>query len=59
MSYLFQSHDRVPDLYRMDKTARWDANNRNTDSKRFVTERLAAAAQMLTNLSALPQNQGQ
>ena len=48
--YLFQSFDRVPDLYRMDKTARWDANNRNADSKRFVSERLAAASQMLANL---------
>jgi hypothetical protein len=50
MKYLFKSFDRVPDLYQMDKTARWDANNRNADAKRFVTERLAAASQMLANL---------
>jgi hypothetical protein len=34
----------------MEKKVRWDANNRNADSKKFVTERLAAAAQMLANL---------
>ncbi|PYT05541.1 MAG: hypothetical protein DMF60_11665 [Acidobacteria bacterium] len=50
VKYLFQSYDRVPDLYRMDKTARWDANNRNADAKGFVSERLAAASQMLANL---------
>lgn len=50
MKYLFQSYDRVPELYRMDKTARWDANNRSADSKKFVTERLAAGSQMLANL---------
>ena len=50
MKYLLQSYDRVPDLYRMDKTARWDANNRNADSKKFVAERLAAGSQMLANL---------
>ena len=50
MKYLFQSFDRVPELYRMEKTARWDANNRNPESKKFVTERLSAASQMLANL---------
>jgi hypothetical protein len=50
LKYLFQSYDRVPELYRMDKTARWDANNRNADSKKFVAERLAAGSQMLANL---------
>ena len=50
MRYLLQSFDRVPDLYRMDKTSRWEANNRNADSKKFVAERLAAGSQMLTNL---------
>lgn len=50
VKYLFQSYDRVPDLYRMDKAARWDANNRNADSKKFVVERLAAGSQMLANL---------
>jgi hypothetical protein len=50
VKYLFQSFNRVPELYRMDKTARWDANNRNAESKKFVTERLAAGSQMLANL---------
>ena len=50
VKYLLQSYAQVPELYRMDKTARWDANNRTTDSKKFVTERLAAGAQMLANL---------
>jgi hypothetical protein len=50
MKYLFDSYNRVPELYRMDKTARWDANNRNAASKKFVTERLASASQMLANL---------
>ncbi|HEY3135310.1 MAG TPA: hypothetical protein VGL29_04605, partial [Blastocatellia bacterium] len=44
------SYNRVPKLYQMDKTARWDANNRNADSKKFVAERLAAGSQMLANL---------
>jgi hypothetical protein len=48
--YLFQSYERVPELYRLDKTARWDGNNRNADSKKFVAERLAAGSQMLANL---------
>ena len=43
VSYLLESYRLVPDLYRMDKTARWDASNRNADSKKFVTARLAAA----------------
>ena len=50
VKYLFQSYDRVPELYRMDKTARWDASNRNPDSKKYVAERLAAGSQMLANL---------
>jgi hypothetical protein len=50
MKYLFQSYERVPKLYQMDKTARWDANNNNPDSKKFVAERLAAGSQMLANL---------
>jgi hypothetical protein len=50
IKYLFQSYDRVPELYRMDKTARWDANNQSADSKKFVAERLAAGSQMLANL---------
>ena len=50
VKYLFQSYNKTADLYRMDKTARWDANNRNAESKKFVTERLAAGSQMLANL---------
>jgi hypothetical protein len=48
--YLVESYNHVPELYRMEKKVRWDANNRNADSKKFVTERLAAASQMLANL---------
>lgn len=50
VKYLFQSYERVPELYRMDKTARWDASNRNSDSKKYVAECLAAGSQMLANL---------
>jgi hypothetical protein len=48
--YLLQSFNRTADVYRMDKPARWDANNRNPESKKFVAERLAAGSQMLANL---------
>jgi hypothetical protein len=48
--YLLETYNQVPDLYRMDKTARWDQNNRNPESKKFVAARLAAGAQMLANL---------
>jgi S1/P1 Nuclease len=50
VKYLLQSYNKTADLYRMDKSARWDANNRNAESKKFVTERLAAGSQMLANL---------
>jgi hypothetical protein len=50
MKFLFDSNSHVVQLYSMDKTARWDANNRNAKSKEFVTKRLAAGAQMLSNL---------
>jgi len=50
VKYLVDSYNHVPELYRMEKKVRWDANNRNADSKKFVTERLAAASQMLANL---------
>jgi len=50
MKYLFESWGHVPKLYQMEKTARWDANNRNPESKKFVEERLAAGSQMLANL---------
>src|SRR5436853_896873 len=50
VNYLLESHRLAPEVYRMDKTARWEPNNRNADSKRFVSERLAAGSQMLVNL---------
>ena len=50
VKYLFESFSHVPELYRMDKDARWEANNRNAQSKKFVAERLAAGSQMLANL---------
>jgi hypothetical protein len=50
VKYLLQSFNRTADVYRMDKPARWDANNRNPESKKFVAERLAAGSQMLANL---------
>lgn len=50
MKYLLTTFNRVPDVYRMEKTARWDAANRDPDSKKFVAERLAAGSQMLANL---------
>jgi len=50
VKYLINTFNHTTDLYRMDKTARWDANNRNADSKKFVAERLAAGSQMLANL---------
>lgn len=50
VKYLIDSYNHAPELYRMEKVARWDANNRNAESKKFVTERLAAGSQMLANL---------
>jgi hypothetical protein len=50
MKFLFDSNSHVVQLYRMDKTARWDVNNRNAESKQFVAKRLAAGSQMLSNL---------
>ena len=50
VNYLLESHRLAPEVYRRDKTARWEPNNRNADSKRFVAERLAAGSQMLVNL---------
>ncbi len=50
MKFLFESYGQVEDLYRMDKTARWDASNANPASKQFVARRLAAGSQMLANL---------
>jgi hypothetical protein len=48
--YLIESSNRMPELYRLEKIARWDSSNRNADSKKFVSERLAAGSQMLANL---------
>jgi hypothetical protein len=50
VKYLIDTFNHTTDVYRMDKTARWDANNRNAASKKFVAERLAAGSQMLANL---------
>jgi hypothetical protein len=50
IKYLFESFGHVSELYRMDKDARWEANNRDARSKKFVAERLAAGSQMLANL---------
>lgn len=50
VNYLFESHRLAPEIYRMDKTARWEPNNRNAAAKQFVAERLAAGSQMLANL---------
>ncbi|HEY9233363.1 MAG TPA: S1/P1 nuclease [Blastocatellia bacterium] len=50
VNYLLESNRLAPEVYRMDKTARWESNNRNAAAKQFVAERLAAGAQMLGNL---------
>jgi hypothetical protein len=50
VNYLFESHRLVPELYRMDKAARWDSGNATPEAKKFVAARLAAASQMLANL---------
>jgi len=50
MQYLLESHGTIPELYRLDKQARWAKDNTNRDSKQFVVSRLAAAAQTLANL---------
>jgi hypothetical protein len=50
VKYLIDSYNHVPELYRLEKTARWDSNNRNPESKKFVQDRLAAGSQMLANL---------
>jgi len=50
VKFLLDSNSHVAQLYRMDKIAKWDAANHDPESKRFVCERLAAAAQMLSSL---------
>lgn len=50
MKFLMESFSQVSALYEMDRLHRWDGSNTNAQSKRFVAARLAAGAQMLTNL---------
>jgi hypothetical protein len=50
MKFLFESYADVEPLYAMDKRVRWDSENRDPESKRFVCARLAAGSQMLANL---------
>lgn len=50
VSYLVESYKLAPEVYRMDKTARWESSNTRPESKRFVAARLAAGSQMLANL---------
>jgi hypothetical protein len=50
MKYLLDSHSQVGKVYELDKAARWNDQNRNPASKRFVAARLAAGSQMLANL---------
>ena len=48
--YIFDSYAHVNELYRLDKKVRWDAENASPESKQFVAGRLAAGAQMLSDL---------
>jgi hypothetical protein len=50
VKYLFESYRLVPELYKLEKTARWGDSNRDPQSKQFVASRLAAGSQMLANL---------
>ena len=50
VKYLLESHRLAPEVYRMDKAARWEPGNSSPESKRFVAGRLAAGSQMLVNL---------
>jgi hypothetical protein len=50
MKYILDSYGKVNELYRLEKTVRWDAQNTRPEAKRFVTGRLAAGSQMLANL---------
>jgi hypothetical protein len=50
MRFLMESQGQVRELYALEKKARWEAANRNPESKKFVTARMAAGAQMLTDL---------
>lgn len=50
VGYLVDSANLTPELYRLEKAARWDAANTRPESKKFVAARLAAGSQMLANL---------
>ena len=50
LQHLLISHSLVRELYRLEKQARWDKENRNPECRQFVLRRLAAASQMLANL---------
>ncbi|HXG64455.1 MAG TPA: nuclease [Blastocatellia bacterium] len=50
MKFLFDSFGQVEELYRMDKTNRWEPGNASPEAKQFVAKRLAAGSQMLANL---------
>jgi hypothetical protein len=50
MRFLVESHGQVRELYMLEKRVRWDAANKNPESKKFVEARLAVGAQMLSNL---------
>jgi hypothetical protein len=50
VGYLVESCKLAPEVYRMDKTARWDVTNTRPEAKKFVAARLAAGSQMLANL---------
>ncbi|MEK6304042.1 MAG: nuclease [Acidobacteriota bacterium] len=50
VNYLIETSKLAPELYRMEKIARWDAANTRPESKQFVSARLAAGSQMLANL---------
>ena len=50
MNELLDSHKHVETVYRMEKISPWDANNRSAESRQFVVQRLAVAAQLLANL---------
>lgn len=50
MNELFDSHKHVETVYRLEKISSWDATNQSVESRQFVIQRLAVAAQLLANL---------
>jgi len=50
VGYLIDTSKLAPELYRMEKAARWEAGNTRPEAKKFVASRLAAGSQMLANL---------